>query len=180
MVSTSEKTLKLPSFDGKPESFQVWWIQFVAFATVHKFIQVVKETQEADLPASHDEVVGTDVAGKKKEAARWCNNMAMANFTMAFTTEGCMGMIYKAIMPQWPSGLAYMVVKALNQKYKPTDMISRVEMWLKLNKVSMQKSEDPVRMFEQISAIQNMYNMMTRSIEEEGLVTVVLEKAPQE
>ena len=85
----------------------------------------------------------------------------MANFTMAFTTEGCMGMIYKAITSNWPSGLVHLVVKALFQKYKPTDMISRVEMRLRLNKVSMKKSEDPITLFEEISAIQNMFYTTT-------------------
>jgi hypothetical protein len=36
-----------PRFDGTPKSFQVWWIRFMAFATVGKFLQALKN--DADI-----------------------------------------------------------------------------------------------------------------------------------
>jgi hypothetical protein len=53
----------------------------------------------------------------------------MANFTMAFKTEGLLGMIYKAMTKDWPAaGLAYMVIVQLMIKFNPEDRISQVEL----------------------------------------------------
>ncbi len=53
----------------------------------------------------------------------------MANLSMAFTSEkGKMGLVYKAMTPEWPGGLAYLVVEALNKKYRPQGTITRVKL----------------------------------------------------
>ena len=89
------------------------------------------------------------------------NNIAMANFTMAFTSESLMGLVYKAQSTKWPAGKASVVVKALLAKYMPKDRISRVELRQMLASVSMKDNEDPATLFEQISAIENKYNTVT-------------------
>ena len=82
----------------------------------------------------------------------------MANLSMAFTSEGTMGLVYKAMTPDWPGGLTYLVTEALNKKYRPQDTITRVELRQKLNKVAMKKNQDPATLFEQVSSIENQYN----------------------
>jgi hypothetical protein len=54
--------------------------------------------------------------------------MAMASFTMAFTREGIMLLVSKVKTKEWPEGLAYLVAPELNKKFKPKDIISKVEM----------------------------------------------------
>ena len=49
-----------------------------------------------------------------------------------------------------------------------------------LNKVTMKKEQGASTLFEQLSAIQNHYNTATRQINEEDLITVVLDAAPDE
>ena len=67
--------------------------------------------------------------GKKAAAAKKRNPIAMASLTMSFTTEGTMGLIYKAKDTNWPSGKAYKVVEVLFKKYQPQDTIqARVEL----------------------------------------------------
>jgi len=94
----------------------------------------------------------------EEKAARKRNALAMYNFTLAFSTEGLMGIIFKARTTLYPNGKAYKVVEMLFAKYKPSDTISRVEMRTKLAQVSMKKNEDPTAMFERISLIENQYN----------------------
>jgi len=43
---------------------------------------------------------------QKKNEAKKRNEVAMANQTMASTNEACMGLIYKSMTNEWPSGLA--------------------------------------------------------------------------
>lgn len=48
-------------------------------------------------------------AGKKAAAAKKRNVIAMASFTMSFTSEGTMGLAHKAMSSDWPGGLAHLV-----------------------------------------------------------------------
>jgi hypothetical protein len=43
--------------------------------------------------------------------------MAMANLTMAFESEGLLGMIYKAMNRDWQAGLVHLAVVQLFKKY---------------------------------------------------------------
>jgi hypothetical protein len=79
----------------------------------------------------------------------------MANFTMAFTSEGVMGLVYKALTTDWPSGLPTVAVQDLLKKYRPLDIVSLVELRQQMNKVSIKKGADPSTLFEQLSAIEN-------------------------
>jgi hypothetical protein len=57
--------------------------------------------------------------GKLQKAAVKRNKIAMANFTMAFTSKGTMSLIYQAETRDWPNGLASLVTDALKAKYMP-------------------------------------------------------------
>jgi hypothetical protein len=69
-----------------------------------------------------------------------------------------MGLIYMARTTDWPNGLAWMVMKELNKKYFPKDLVSKNELRRAVNAVSMKKEDDPAILFEQISAIENKFN----------------------
>jgi len=49
----------------------------------------------------------------KKIEAKKRNEVAMANLAMAFTNEARMGLIYKSMTTEWPSGLAYIFIEVL-------------------------------------------------------------------
>jgi hypothetical protein len=83
------------------------------------------------------------------------NKLAMASFTMAFTREGNMRLVSKAKTKEWPEGLAYLVAQELNKKFKPNNIISKVEMRQKLKQVSMKKGSDPAILFETLAAIED-------------------------
>ena len=178
-MSSELKTVKLPTFDGKRESFHMWWTRFCSYAMMYKFSPCLKPIEEVDLPADEEELA-TDTDEEK--AARKRNALAMYNFMLAFSTEGLMGIIFKARTTLYPNGKAYKVVEMLFAKYKPSDTISRVEMRTKLAQVSMKKNEDPTAMFERISLIENQYNdpVSGRIIDPEDLIATVLSAAPDE
>ena len=127
-----------------------------------------------------DEIDETTAEGKKVAAAKKRNATAMACLTIAFTSEANMCLVYEAVTSEWPSGLAHQVVSALFKKYQPQDTMTKVELRQQLNKISMKGTDDPMKLFEQISAIKNRYNTATKKIEEEDLIATVLEKAPKE
>ena len=85
-----------------------------------------------------------------------------------------MTMIMRAQLDEWPSGLAWKVVKELMIKYKPNDNMGRVEARMMLNKVRMKDDDDPSILFEQISQIQNQFGMVVRTIEDGNLIAAAI------
>ena len=167
-METSVKSLKLPLFDGKPEKFQVWWTRFKAYASVFSFSQAIKPGGEEHLPESEfEELDETTETGKKKIEAKKRNTVAMANLTMALTTNNALSIVYKSMNDEWPGGLAYKVIEDMLERFQPHDIISKAELRRMLGKVSMKKKDDPATLFEQISMIENRYNTSERKVHEE-------------
>jgi hypothetical protein len=160
----------------------VWWAQFTAYAAVNKFAEVLTIGGESVLPIREAEVPDlTMTTGKEEAAAMKQNAIAMVNLMMAFKSEATMGLVlFKAKTQDWPSGLAHLVMSGLNKKYNPHNTISRVELRQCLSAIRMKKNEDPATLFEQISSIKYKFNMSARHIEEEDLIALVLDAAPQE
>ena len=174
------KTLQLPTFDGEEKNFSVWWMRFQAYASVYGFDVAIKTKKEADLPGKEDEVLDeTTAEGKKKMMAKKRNKIAFANLTMAFTNASTMNKVHTAKTDDWPGGLACEVIRQLHQEYQPKDRISRVEMGVRLNSVKIKDSDDPKKLAEQLSAIENEYNTENKKIEKDDLVAVALSAAPK-
>jgi hypothetical protein len=69
-------------------------MRFQAYAGVFVFTESIEETPDVHLPTSENAVIDeTTVAGKNQLKAKRSNWIALANLTMAFTTEALMGMI---------------------------------------------------------------------------------------
>ena len=174
------KSTKLPSFTGLRKDFQMWWLRFLAYGCVWKFERALVIGGESTLPANWRVIIDEATEeGKEAAAAIKRNNVAMANFTMAFGSEGLFGMIYKTKTTDWPSGLAHKVVAQLIKKYNPEDRMSRVELRTQLGKVSMKVTDDPNILFEQVSAIRNRFESANHAIDEDELIAVVMDKAPE-
>ena len=106
------------------------------------------------------------------------NEVAIAQLAMAFETNDLINKIYLAQDTDWPNGLAWKVVRDLMDEFHPTDIVSKVELKIRMNKVRMGKKDSPKVLFDQISAIKNAYDASNHIIDEEDLIAVVLDKAP--
>ena len=173
---TSAK-VTLPKFNGKQEGFMTWWMRFRAYAAVVGFTQSIGDGQDPDLPRTeNEELSSNETIKKKQEKALKCNRVAMASFTMAFTAEQLIGLCYKAMTTEWPTGLASLVVRFLKKKYNPEDIVTKIELRRELNAVTMGRDDDPETMFEAISLLTNKYR--SANISEEDQIAVILENAP--
>ena len=152
-----------------------------AYAEVFGFLAALQAGGEADMPSSEATAIDETTDPEKLQAAAMKRNaIAIANLTMAFTTDGTMALAYKAKTVDWPNGLAYMITDALKKKYQSKDTMTRVELQHQLNRVTLKKGVDPATLFEQLSAIENRYNTSRRQIEQEDLIAVVIDAAPKE
>jgi hypothetical protein len=70
MDSASEKTVRLPTFDGSSKNYQVWWARFSAYGAVNKFAEALTIGGETVLPTREAEVPDlTTTIGKEQAAA---------------------------------------------------------------------------------------------------------------
>ena len=158
MESSSEKSVRLPTFDGKEKNFRIWWKRFTGYAGLYKFKQALVVGGEKELPAKGTDVPDTTTdAGKAEARALWRNEVAMANFAMAFTTEGLINMLDSATCNDWPDGKAHLVVEALFAKYEPKDVMSLVELQDALHGMSMKKEQAPAELFEKLKSVENRF-----------------------
>ena len=135
-------TGNVPTFDGDYQKFQLWWRKFKAYSYLVGFGDAIGEDRDPNLPETHTTPLDLDTeSGRTQRLAKRQNQMAMTCFTMAFLTDGLMGLVTKSITREWPGGLAYPVVKGLMKRYRPIDTVSKVEMRQQLNRISMKCNE---------------------------------------
>ena len=126
----------VPTFDGSHGKFALWWKKFRAYAYLNDFGEAIQESRDPELPSSYFSSIDmSSEEGKKQFLGRKKNDLAISSFTMAFTKEGTMGIITRTVTEDWPTGLGYLVVKGLMQRYRPIDTITKVEFRQKLNRV---------------------------------------------
>jgi hypothetical protein len=93
-TSASKMMHTMPKWDhGKAKTFQLWWVRFMAFATVQKFSKALGADKESrTMPASGDAVIAEDTdPGKIQLKAKNHNANAVVQFTMAFITKNSHG-----------------------------------------------------------------------------------------
>jgi hypothetical protein len=97
-TETSRTTsVRLPLFDGQHKNYQIWWTRFMAYASIHHFTQALKTGWEMNVMPARDDmkVVDPDTHPAVTKAKKR-NTIAMANLTMAFTSEmTTMWLVYK-------------------------------------------------------------------------------------
>jgi hypothetical protein len=148
---------------------------------VFGFLTALQTSEETNMPATETTVIDkTTDPGVLQLAAKKRNAIVVANLTMAFTTDGAMALLYKSKTAACPNRFALLIADALKHKYQPQDTTTWVELRHWLNKVTLKKGADPASQFEQISTIKNKYNTLTRTIDREDLIAVVIDAAPQE
>ena len=121
---------------------------------------------------TNEESTTTETHTAENIEAKKRNLTAMYYLTLAFTTEAMMGVIFTAQTAEWPSGLAYLVVVALFDKFRPKDTISRVELRMQLAKLSMKATDKPSVIFEKISSIKNKFE---RTLTNDGTAKAVID-----
>jgi hypothetical protein len=92
-------------FDGQIHNFPTWWKKFSAYATMACIKSILKEERGLHLPEKEvSEIYETDEKGKLACLAVNRNNLAMASFSIAFTTEKTMNIMYVAFKENRPDG----------------------------------------------------------------------------
>jgi hypothetical protein len=136
----------------------MWWKKFLAYAALSRFKDILKEERDKHLPekeVSEDE--DQKEVTKEQQTAVKKNEIAMASFSIAFTTEKGMNIIYSACNKNWPEGEAYLVVRELMKRYRPLDTVSKIEMRQRLSRIKMKKGMDLSILFETLTSIQNQF-----------------------
>ena len=122
----------------------------------------------------------SDAGDKVKIETKKKNARAMAGLSLAFTSAKALKYIYGAITPDWPGGLAYLVMEAVEKKYAPKDRMTTVDAHKKLFRITMKTREDPTNIFEKISEIEMSHNTTSNKLDDSLLIAVVMKVVPIE
>ena len=90
MTEKERKTARVPTFDGESSNCQMWWVRFKAHVKMSGLDKWLKPTIESETPASQEEAENldeTNATDKNKLKAVKRNDEAIANLTLAFTTN---------------------------------------------------------------------------------------------
>ena len=104
----------------------------------------------------------------------------MAHITMALETEMLLNKVNAVCNDEWPGGLSYKLMDLLNEEYQPKDRVATVKMKRKINKIKMRKYDKPSKLIKQIKAIENQFMGVSKAMDEEDKIEIVLEKAPKD
>jgi hypothetical protein len=104
----------------------------------------------------------------------------MASFSIAFTTEKAMNIIYPACTENWPDGEAHLVVRELYKRYRPLDTVSKVEMRQHLSRVKIKEGINPSDLFETLTSIQNQVLGSGKRLPKDENIAIILDVASEE
>jgi gag-polypeptide of LTR copia-type len=117
---------------------------------------------------------------KEQQTAVKKNEIAMASFSIAFTTEKAMNIIYSACNKNWPEGEAYLVVRELMKQYRPLDNVLKIEMRQRLSRIKMKKGMDLSILFETLTSIQNQFFGPGKRLPADEIIAIVLNVVAEE
>ena len=127
-----------------------------------QFGQVVSNTLEADLPATHNTALNAADAGEKRQInARDCNNLACSAIAMAMPNK--MLLVVDAAgktETAWPTGKACLMVKYLLKKYWDAGELVAVSARNEIEAVTMHKRDHLDILIETLGAIKIKYEGM--------------------
>jgi hypothetical protein len=111
---------KPSKFDGTEEEYFPFITRFNAYAMMKQFAEYVDpDNSSTALPPS--KVPDATGHSNDQKVAVKKNSMAMYTLTLCLISQKSFATIYKARTPEYPSGLAYLVVKHLRERYTPKD-----------------------------------------------------------
>jgi Zinc knuckle len=117
---------------------------------------------------------------ERQQTAVKKNEIAMASFSIAFTTEKAMNIIYSAYNENWPEGEAYLVVQELMKRYPWLDTVLKIEMHQRLSRIKMKKGMDLSILFETLTSIQNQFLGPGKRLPADEIIAIVLDVATEE
>jgi hypothetical protein len=173
-----EKVL-LPVFHGERVEFSLFWHQFLAYAATNRFDSALRVdgTPEPSMPANAAATIPNNDIGEMQLQAKARNSKAMSAFTLALKTQSLHATIIDVMTANWPKGLASQVMMALLDEYSPSDTAAGVEAAAMLDKVKWKANQSPMKLFEQLATVRNMF---PEKVTEEQLITTMMVKAPKE
>ena len=134
---------------------------------------------DSRMPDKHDSKLdlSKDDDKAKKEALNQ-NNLAVAIYTLSFTSNQLVNMIYESCNDDFPGGRAWEIAEALDKKYEPVDMMTIVERKNDLEKIKMTGKDHPSILFEQLCGIKNKFKKSAAKLSDKEMQAYVIEKAP--
>ena len=175
---TSVATIRIPTYDGRRENYQKWKMQFKAYCVVRGFHQALRRVT-VNMPANHLDtqlVSGADDRDKIKYIRD--NEKAFSAYTLALEGDQVFQLITTAITTDWPDGAAHLITERLETQCQPDDQVAKIEIETELAKVTMEKEESPVELFNKLANIRVSFTQPGRPFDDDKFYPTVIRVSP--
>mgnify|MGYP003429044201 FL=1 len=102
----------------------------------------------------------------------------MALLSCALRGEAVENILTKCETPEWPDGLACLVMAELKERCHPDDIDTAANLQDDMASVRMKPKDDPSKMLDTLEGIQARYKLLGKDVPEEDLVARALVVAP--
>ena len=108
------------------------------------------------MPVRQDDELDPAQESEKIKAVKK-NSAAVAHLTISCNSDEMMAVICGFCSNEWPEGKAWEIWAAFTDRYHPEDQMTEVEFNLELAKLTLNKNEEPRKLFENLATINARY-----------------------
>jgi hypothetical protein len=174
----SARANSIPIFRGEKKKYLSWRRSIHIIADAKDCCDALDADVAASLPTSSKEEVKDDQKAKIK--ARKQNKDAMALLTLSLKGAQCENIIQKCCTKDWPNGIAWRVMKVLEERFNPSGIDKSVNLTNELAAITMGEKEDPAIMIDKLEAIKVTFDLLDEEVPEKTLVARALVVAPKQ
>jgi len=144
-----------PDFSGKKKDYPPWRMKLQAYAAEEGFALALLTAFKSQLPSREDTVLDENTAdGKAHAEAKALNAKAYNALILGMKDNKMLNVLQQSKTEAWPSGLAWLAIELLEQRFAPKDAMSSVEMEDQLAKIKIGKNDDPLDIDDKMAEVQ--------------------------
>ena len=177
--SSSVSIIRIPpTYDGRREHYQKWKMQFKAYCVVKGFHGALRR-RAANMPANclDTQTAGADDEIKIKYIED--NEKAFSAYTVTLVGDQVFQFITAAITIDWPDGAAHLITERLDTQCQPDDNVAKIEIEAELAKVTMDKEESPVELFNKLANVRVSFTQPGVPIADDKFYPTVIRVSPE-
>ena len=174
-------TIRIPTYDGRRGHYQKWKMQFKVYCVVKGFHRALRRCA-ANMPGVN--CLDTQTADRADDEIKIKyirdNEKAFSAYTLALEgDQEIFQLITTAITADWPDGAAHLITEWLDTQCQPDDQVAKIEIETEVAKVTMDKEESPVELFNKLANVRVSFTQPGGPIADDKFYPTVIQVSPE-
>ena len=168
-----EKSIRVLTFSGKDEDWDMWSKKFLAMAQRKKY----KDILTGKMNIAKEDATLTNEDEKK---AREANEKAYSDLILSCTDEVSFGLVEGAITEDNPSGDSALAWKELNEEYDPDVGTALADLKREFAQSKLDVEQKPEEWIRSLEKIQTKLKTHSHEITKDDMILHILSNLPEE